>query len=70
MFINNLDFEDNFYFGQKFFELFEITEFDLHTNDINLYMDKNKDYIIEKKIIKKISKILILILLLLFSFYY
>ena len=53
LFINNLDFEDDFYFGQKFFELFEITEFDLHTNDINLYMDKNKDYIIEKNDNKK-----------------
>ena len=60
LFINKLDeFEDDFYFGQKFFELFEITEFDLHTNDINLYMDKNKDYIIEKKDNKKYNFIII-----------
>ena len=45
--------EDEFHFGQKFFELFNITEFDLHSGDTNLYLEKNKDYIIEKEDNKK-----------------
>ena len=53
LFIHKLDYSDEFYFGQKFFELFKSTEFDLHSGDINLYLDKNKDYIIEKEDIKK-----------------
>jgi len=53
LFIYKLHHDDDFYFGQKFFELFEITEFDLYTNDINLYLDKNKYFIFEIKDKKK-----------------
>ena len=53
LYINKILFEHDFYFGLKFLELFNIIEFDLYTNDINLYMEKNKDYIIEKKDNKK-----------------
>ena len=65
--IYQYNFTENFYFGQKFFELFEITEFDLHTNDINLYLDKNKDYIYEKKDIKNSNLYNIIFFLLLIS---
>jgi len=33
---------DNFVFGSKFLEKFQIREYDLETNEFNLYLDKNK----------------------------
>ena len=51
--IDKLDNNNDFYFGQKFFDLFEITEFDLHSGDVNLYSDKNKNYIYLKEDNKK-----------------
>ena len=51
--IDKLDNNNDFYFGQKFFDLFEITEFDLHSGDVNLYSDKNKNYIYVREDNKK-----------------
>ena len=45
------------YFGQRFLELFNITEYDLETRDCNLYLDKNNNYFIEEiENIKDIKK--------------
>ena len=44
----------NFIFGQKFFELFDVSEYNLETGEINLYLNKKKNYIIDETENKKI----------------
>ena len=45
---------DKIIFGLKFLELFNFREFNLETGEINLYLEKNKNFLIEKKENKKI----------------
>ena len=45
---------DKIIFGLKFLELFNFREFNLETGEINLYLDKNKNFFIEKEENKKI----------------
>ena len=63
---------DNIVFGLKFLELFNFREFNLENGEINLYLDKKKNYMVEKgdrKIILNSCIFIIIILsFLLFSF--
>ena len=52
LFINNYSC-NKFIFGLEFLELFDIREFNLENQEIYLYLDKNKNYLIEEKENKK-----------------
>ena len=40
---------NNFVFGLKFLQLFDVSEFNLDSGEINLYLNKNKNYIVDEK---------------------
>ena len=48
LFINNRPC-NNFIFGLKFLSLFDVSEFNLDSGEINLYLNKNKNFIVEEK---------------------
>ena len=65
-FINNYEC-DNFIFGFHFLKLFDFREFNLESEEVNLYLDKNNNLMIEEEEKKEIliSKLNIIII---FSF--
>ena len=64
---------NNFVFGLKFLELFDIREFNLENGDLNLYLDKNKNYMIANEIKNKkllLNYSIYIIIIIFFSFFF